>query len=144
MSDVIDRAQVRIRARRKELGINGDLPFRKATGGREWAENRIAEWKAKGKLETKPGGAVMAATHSLDELGRGRHVRCVQCGRESRVETNRNRRLKTIKCTGDVRIAKDDDRTPAAVDLDPHQVIHGPVLCGGRLRPLNWFRPQEG
>jgi len=116
MSDLIERAQARIRERRKTLGINGELPFRKPTTGREWAEHRIQEWKAKGKLGEAP----------VVVQGRGRHVRCVECGHEQRVETNRNRRLRSLSCE------------EAADRLDGVWRV-----CGGRLRPLNWFLEGE-
>ncbi len=99
----LEQAQLRLAAKRKKLGITASTSL----DTRSWAEARIDEFrKANPHLDLGPR--------------RGRKVRCVECGHESQVETNRRRRLRTLKCRAD--------------SNSPEE------FCGGRLRPLNWFR----
>jgi len=96
-------AQERLEKKRLELGIKWG-PQR----ARSWAKDRMAEWYGKHPEDRAAGG-------------KGRHVRCVECGHESRVETNRTRRLKTLAC-----------QQPGAPGASQR--------CDGRLRPVSWFR----
>ncbi len=107
MSKLIDDAQKRQDARRRELGIRE----RKLAGIR-FDPERLRQ------AHERVGKEVVRA-----QL-RGRRVKCVECGHESRIETNRNRRLKTLSCE--------------QINVDGRQ-----SRCGGRLRPLNWFRVSE-
>ncbi len=113
MTDLLGEAQRRLELKRRDMGITngGRAPFQ-VMGGREWAKQRMAEFRVRGEAERK-------------RETRGRRVRCVECGAESRVETNARRRLREIAC----------DNRP----LDNFGDDVGPV-CRGRLRPLNWFR----
>jgi len=112
MSETLDQAQARLDKRKKELGIT----WSRGSDSPMRREQRLRD--AHARALTNPEAMRFRGKE------RGRAVRCVSCGHERRVETTRRRRLKTIPCE---QLRGDDVGDPLE-------------RCGGRLRPLNWFR----